>query len=150
VVAGFDTRVVREASVFHKYGRSLGGRDAPAREYLFTRNFYLFWRTHLKGWRRLSYPARYASWVLGRVLDARQCGRSVIAEYMLSGGWDALRGHWGSWEQRGKVPPIVEGLLNRWVLGWHPYFWIQLLAGNIGSVSAELVRRLWKREDRRV
>ena len=92
MAAGFSTRVVREAAVFHKHGSSLGSQGSPIREYLVTRNEYLFWTTHLAGWRRFSYRMRYAPWVLRRMLDARLHGEESAEEYIASGGWDALRG----------------------------------------------------------
>jgi GT2 family glycosyltransferase len=141
MAAGFSTRVVREAAVFHKHGASLGSQGAPIREYLVTRNEYLFWTTHLAGWRRLSYRMRYAPWVLRRMLDARLHGEESAEEYIASGGWDALRGHWGSWEQRGRAPAPLRAIVNRCVLGWHPYLWARLLAGDLRGVVAEALRR---------
>jgi GT2 family glycosyltransferase len=144
--AGFDTALVREASVYHKYGRSLGGRESPEREYLFTRNMYLFWTKHLKGrLRRLTLPVKYVAWVLEGMVDARNRGRHVSAGYIAAGGWDALCGRWGSWETRGKPPRWVELVLTRLILKWHPYFWVALLRGNWRGIARETVIRLARR-----
>jgi hypothetical protein len=142
VNGGFRTRVVRGAIVYHKEGQSLGGMRSPVREYLLARNFYLFWSTHLKGWRRCGYRTRYVSWVLGRALAAR--GKQIVADQSLSGGWNALCGRWGSWEQRRPMPEGLKEFVNRWVLGWHPYFWIRLLAGDVRGLSVEVLRRLFR------
>jgi hypothetical protein len=143
MAAGFDTALVREARVYHKYGRSLGGRESPEREYLFTRNMYLFWRKHLRGrLRRIALPVKYVGWVLEGVVGARNSGRHVSADYISAGGWDALRGHWGSWENRGRPPRWVETVLTRFVLKWHPYFWVALLRGDWRHIAREAMIRL--------
>jgi hypothetical protein len=142
VRSGFMTRVVPGAVLYHKEGRSLGGLQSPIREYLLVRNWYLFWSTHLTGWRRWGFRRRYVAWVLARTVSAREQGNQALAEHSLSAGWDALRGHWGPWEQRGRLPEGLRRFLDRWVLGWHPYLWIRLLAGDLRGVSAEGLRRV--------
>ncbi len=146
MAAGFTTALVRDAAVYHKYGRSLGGRQSPERDYLYTRNMYLFWSKHLTGrWRRGTYPARYVAWVLSRVVDARYRGQYESADYILAGGWDALRGRWGSWERRGKVPGWIERGPARWILAWHPYLWIALLRGDFRGIAGEVLTRMRRR-----
>jgi GT2 family glycosyltransferase len=140
---GFTTRVVPAAVLYHKEGRSLGGLQSPVREFLLVRNWYLFWSTHLVGWRRWGFRRRYVSWVLDRALAARLMPE--VADESLNGGWDALSGHWGSWEQRRPMPSRFKVFLQRWVLGWHPYFWIRLLAGDLRGLSGEATRRVFKR-----
>ena len=140
--SGFTTQVVSGALLYHKEGRSLGGLQSPVREYLVARNWYLFWSTHLTGWRRWGHRLRYVSWVLARTASAREQGNQALADHSLSAGWDALRGHWGPWEQRGRLPEGLRRFLDRWVLGWHPYLWIRLLAGDLRGVSAEGLRRV--------
>jgi GT2 family glycosyltransferase len=137
--AGFETLVVGGASLYHKRGRSLGSEYSPVREYLLVRNWYLLWTTHLSGWRRWSYPRRYLAWVLSRVLHARS---NKTADYALDGAWDALRGHWGSWETKGHMPDALRVFLVRGLLAWHPYFWIRLISGDLRGLLSEAVRRL--------
>jgi GT2 family glycosyltransferase len=149
MTAGFGTALVRGARVYHKYGRSLGGRDSPVREYLLTRNMFLFWTKHLDGrWRRLSYPARYLAWVIERAVDERSQGHEANSSLILAGAWDALRGRWGSWESRGSLPPWLEKSLTRWVLDWHPFFWSALLRGDLRHILREMVTRLPGRRQR--
>lgn len=140
--AGFATRLVREASVYHRHGFALAGPDAHLREYLITRNDYLFWTTHLRGWPRWSYRMRYIPWVLRRWIDARLRDQPQVEACIASGGWDALRGHWGSWERRGRAPAALRAVA-RGVLGWRPYFWAMLLAGNFRGLVSETVGRLF-------
>jgi len=142
MAAGFATRLVRDASVYHKHGLSLGGPTGVLREYLMIRNVYLFWTTYLRGWRRWRYRLRYPPWVLSRCLDAQLRGRADAEAYIASAGWDALRGHWGSWESRGRAPASLRAVA-RAVLGWHPYFWAMLLAGDFrGLIAATRARIL--------
>jgi GT2 family glycosyltransferase len=136
--AGFEALVVGEASLYHKRGRSLG---SPVREYLLVRNWYLLWTTHLSGWRRWSYPRRYLAWVLSRVLHAPS---NNVADYALDGAWDALRGHWGSWETKGHMPRVLRVFLVKGLLVWHPYFWIMLIGGDLTGVFSQVVRRLFR------
>jgi GT2 family glycosyltransferase len=142
VAAGFETLVVPKAGVYHKRGRSLGSEYSPVKEYLQVRNWYLVWSTYLSGWRRRSYPRRYLAWVLTRVLNARQARKDSSADYALDGAWDALRGHWGSWETKGHMPKALRGLFLNGLLAWHPYFWIMLLAGDLAGISSRAVRAL--------
>ncbi len=140
--AGFETMVVSDAVIYHKESRSLGGLDAPPRRYLMTRNFYLFWRSHLRGWRRFTYPARYLGWVLEHALTAKLVGNASLADHTLTGAWNAFRGHWGSWDDRGEIPPAVRRFIHRWLLGWHPYLLIHLLRGRFRPVIGEAASRL--------
>ena len=145
LAAGLRTLVVPEAKVYHKAGRSLGPGESPIREYLLVRNWYLLWSSHLAGWQRRTYPRRYLAWTLERVLNSRRNGRNIVADYALDGLWDALRGRWGSWETKGQLPKALRLFLLDYVLVWHPYFWIMLLAGDIRSVFAQAARRLFRR-----
>ena len=139
--AGFEALVVPEASLYHKTGRSLGSEYSPVKEYLLVRNWYLLWTTHLLGWRRWSYPRRYLAWVLSRVLHARH---DTAAAYALDGAWDALRGHWGSWETKGHMPRALRFFVLKGLLAWHPYLWIRLLRGDLVGVCSQIVRRLFR------
>lgn len=138
----FDTLVVPEAAVFHKDGRALGSPASPIKEYLMVRNWYLLWRSYLRGWRRHTYPSRYLAWVLGRALDARRAGNQALAEHALDGAWDGLRGHTGSWHNRGRMPSWLRSFILNRLLAWHPYLWIMLLAGDLREVRRRALRRV--------
>jgi len=143
--AGFQALVVPEAALRHRSARSLGSEDSPVKEYLLVRNWYLLWRTHLTGWRRHTYPRRYLAWVLSRVVVARQAGIHAIADHALDGAWDALHGRWGTCEARRQMPRALRLFLLNYLLAWHPYFWIMLLAGDLAGVTFHAFRRLFRR-----
>jgi hypothetical protein len=42
----------------------------------------------------------------------------------------------------GRAPAPLRAVVNRCVLGWHPYLWARLLAGDLRGVVAEAVRRV--------
>lgn len=142
VEAGYSTRLVTVAAAYHKEGQALGGVASPLREYLLARNFYLFWGSHLTGKQRRLYRIRYISWVLARALAARD--NPTVARQSLNGAWDALRGHWGSWERSRPMPWALRAVIERWILAWHPYFWIRLLGGDLSGVVGEACRRLFR------
>jgi len=144
LAAGWRTRVVTSARMWHKAGRSLGSDRSPVREYLMVRNWYLLWSTHLTGWQRRSYPRRYLAWALERALNAQRDGNALLAEHTLDGIWDGLRGHWGPWQGKGRMPGALRVFLRRVLLAWHPYFWLLLLSGS-GSMRRSVAKRLgWR------
>ena len=147
LAAGLRTVVVPAAKVYHKAGRSLGpGGVSPVREYLMVRNWYLLWHTHLVGRRRRTYPRRYVAWALERVLNARRDGRALVADHALDAVWDALRGHWGSWQGKGRVPAPLRLFVTRGLLAWHPHFWLLLLSGNGTAMRRTVAKRFgWRR-----
>ena len=145
LAAGLRTQVVPSARVSHKSGRSLGSERSPVREYLMVRNWYLLWRTHLSGWQRRTYPRRYLAWALNRVLNAQRDGDAVLAEHALDGIWDGLRGRWGPWLGKGRMPTALRRFVTRGLLAWHPYFWLLLLSGNAGMGRTVAKRFGWRR-----
>ena len=138
---GFGTLVVPEATVFHKDGRSLGSPASPIKEYLVVRNWYFFWRTYLRGWRRWTYPSRFLSSVLDRALNARRAGNQALADHALDGAWDAFRGRSGSWQAKGHMPKLLRCFILEGLLAWHPYFWIVLLSGDLPGLLRRALRR---------
>ena len=138
LAAGLRTQVVPVARVSHKSGRSLGAERSPVREYLIMGDWYLLWRTHLSGWQRRTYPRRYLARALNRVLNAQREGDdAVLAEHALDGIWDGLRGHWGPWLGKGRMPTALRRFVTRGLLAWHPCFWLLLLSGNAGMGRTE-------------
>jgi len=141
IAAGFDTRVVAEATVLHKSGRSLGSTESPLKEYLVVRNWYLLWRSHLKGQGPNACRRRFLVWAIDRALMAKEAGNRVLAEHALDGIWDAFRGRSGSWEKKGKMPMPLKRLVLDGFLAWHPYLWVAVLDAG----PRELVRRVVRR-----
>ena len=148
LAAGFRTLVVTTAKVYHKTGRSLGPGDSPVREYLLVRNWYLFWTTYHVGWQRRVYPSRYLAWALERVLNSMRAGRLHVADHALDGIWDAFRGHWGTWQAKGRMPWILRAILTKGLLAWHPYVWLMILAGDTADACREAIGRLCGRYSR--
>lgn len=137
IAAGFEARVVSEAAVFHKSAQSLGSSRAPLKEYLVVRNWYLLCRSHRSQWPRYASRRGYLAWVLKRALDALESGQRPAAAHALDGAWDALRGRWGSWEQKGQLPEVMKRLILA-----HPNFWIGMLeAGPLEAVRRSLRNR---------
>ena len=75
-----------------------------------TRNVYLFWTTHLRGWCRWRYRCGTPPWVLSRCLDAQLRGPAGAEAYIASGSWDAPRGRWGSWEYGSIEDALWQGI----------------------------------------
>jgi hypothetical protein len=142
LTAGFETLIVPEAGLYHKRGRSLGSERSPIKEYLQVRNWYLLRTTRLSGWQRWTYPGKYLAWVLNRVLNATQAQRDAAVDHALDGAWDALRGHWGSWETKGKMPRSLKAFLLKGLLAWHPYFSIMVIGGDLRGVWSHVMKRL--------
>ena len=146
LAVGLGIWVEPAAAVFHKTGRTLGSEDSPLKEYLLVRNWYLFWRSYLRGRRRLSYPARYMGWVLNRALNWKRAGQAARAAHALDGAWDALHGRFGPLDSRGAMPHRLRRFLLDGLLSWHPYLWIRLLGGE--PVLGEAVSRFLGRRGR--
>ena len=145
IAAGFDTRLVPEASVFHKSGRSLGSAESHLREYLVVRNWYLLWRSHLKGRERRVYRRRFLVWAIGRTLRAKDAGKRVVAEHALDGIWDAFRGRCGPLERKGEMPRSLKRFLLDGLLAWHPYLWLTILSGGSLGLAHQAIRRITRR-----
>ncbi len=121
--AGMETRVVRDARIFHKGAQSLG-RMSPIRHYLLVRNRYLFWRSHLGAewtWREVG---RRLADILEAAAEWGRGGRHEMRRASLDAAWDALRGHFGDAATKGSMPSPLRALLM-----WRPYLWIRLLHG---------------------
>jgi hypothetical protein len=136
--AGFRTVVEPGAVVYHKMG-GVSGLDSPFKVYLFSRNLYLWWSSHVSGLSRLTYPPKYLAWAIGRALDFTKAGNQDAANACLDGAWNGLRGHYGPPLNRITMPKSI----RRFVLG-HPYFCISLLTGNLKRICHAVVSR-WRR-----
>ncbi len=147
MAAGLRTLVVPGAKVYHKNGKSLGPPGhSPVRDSLLAPHWYLLWRTHLRGRQQRTYPRRYIAWALERAMNAQRAGKAAVADAILDGAWDALRGHWGPFQQKGRMPTALRTFLSKGMLAWHPYLWLMLVAGRSGEVWREASARLVKRD----
>jgi len=142
IKAGMRTCVVHDARILHTRSRSLG-YTSPLRQYLITRNQYLFWRSHLgREWTRREMGRRIAK-TLREAEEWGREGRSDMFGACMDAVWDALRGHFGDLSRKGSMPCLL-----RTVLAWHPYLWILLLEGRYGEVIAKIGARMGERRGR--
>lgn len=134
IKSGMQTCVVHEARIFHARSRSLG-YTSPLRHYMIRRNQYLFWRSHLgKEWTRRE-SGRLVAKTLREAEEWRREGRSEMSRACMDALWDALRGHFGAMNGKGRTPWLVRSLLE-----WHPFLWIWLLGEDIATSSRKSER----------
>jgi len=139
IKAGFHTAVEPTAVLYHKWATS-SGADSPFRVFLLTRNWYLFWSSHLTGSSKWTYPSRYVAWAIRQAVSYRDSGNPTAADACLDGAWSALRGSFGPPENRVTMPAPLKHLLLA-----HPYFWNHLLAGKLLTILGAAASRLHRR-----
>jgi GT2 family glycosyltransferase len=137
--AGFRTLVEPTAVVYHKWAAS-SGAASPARMFYLTRNWYLFWRTHLKGIRKHTYPAKYLAWALGQAVSFKNESNESTADACLDGAWGALRGRFGPRRETDRMPRTLKRILYM-----HPYFWMRLFQGEFQAILRVMIGRLMHR-----
>jgi hypothetical protein len=140
LAAGFRTVVEPRAAVFHK-ADSASRIESPFKGYLFSRNLFLFWSTHLHGFSRYTYPPKYIAWAIHQAVNLREAGNQAAADACLDGSWSALRGRYGP---PGNKPIAMPELVRRIIWG-HPQFWIWLLTGRFTHILGALAARLFRR-----
>ena len=138
--AGFRTLIEPTAVVYHKWAAS-SGAAAPVRMFLLTRNWYLFWRTYLKGIRKQTYPAKYLAWALAQAISFKNESNESTADACLDGAWSALRGRYGPFRETDRMPRTLKRILYI-----HPYFWTHLLRGEFETILRVMVGRLMHRD----
>lgn len=139
--AGHRCIVVPEARVYHKNSRSTGSNDAPLQVFLRSRNRYFLWMDVLKGADRAFHVPRYLSQIVsyGGSLQEKNLPRSIDA--CLDGAWAAFRGAGGPRGSDLAMPRLLRRVF-RFLFSWHPYFWSNLLRGNVAGITADLVKRI--------
>jgi len=135
IAAGFRTRVEPAAIVYHKWAAS-SGVDSPFRAYLYTRNWYLFWRSHSDIAARPFFVPRYLAWALGQAAAFKEKGNLLTAEACLDGAWSALRGCYGP-----PTPPLTLPKVIKRILCAHPHAWSELLRGEVRNLTG-----IWRRK----
>jgi GT2 family glycosyltransferase len=136
IKAGYRTTVNTTAVVYHKWAAS-SGADSPMRRHFFTRNWYLFWKTHLKGFQKHTYAPKYLAWALAEAISLRDEGAQASADACLDGAWSALRLKYGPLHETVQMPRALKGLFYA-----HPYFCLGVLRGNFPHVLRALVAQL--------
>lgn len=138
---GYKCGVVHDCAVYHKDASSLDGGKSPYHAYITTRNFYLLWTKHLKGYKKYKYIIQsYFPAVLRSVYYSTKQNNFEQANTTLAACWNAINGFYGSWENSLNVPQFI-----RLLFGWHPIFMANLLEGNYKKLFYELMGRLSKK-----
>lgn len=133
VRAGFRTRVVRDAHILHKESQT-SGKGSPFHVFLMTRNLYFFWRDNLAGFKKVTMTWHYIGVMIGHMKFFADEKNSPVFNAFLSGVWAAFRGHGGIPDLQLSVPKWFESAF-KFFISWHPYFWINLFKGNLGSAA---------------
>jgi GT2 family glycosyltransferase len=142
IKAGYRTTVETTAVVYHKWASS-SGTDSPMRHHLLTRNWYLFWKSHLEGVQRYTYAPKYLAWALRDAISLRDAGAPAAADACLDGAWSALRGKFGPRHETDRMPRALKALLS-----FHPYFWVGVLRADVPHVLRGVAARLLGRAER--
>jgi GT2 family glycosyltransferase len=142
IKAGYRTMVETTAVVYHKWAVSLG-TDSPIRRHLLTRNWYLFWRTHLAGVQGCTYAPKYLVWALRDAISLKDAGDQPAADACLDGAWSALRQKFGPLHETARMPRALKALFYS-----HPYFWLGVLRADIPFVLRGIAARLLGRAAR--
>ncbi|SRR6266542_1201653 len=136
IKAGYRTTVSTTAVVYHKWAASFGA-DSPMRRHFLTRNWYLFWKTHLEGFQKYTYAPTYLAWALADAISLRDEGAEASADACLDGAWSALRRKYGPLHEKVRMPSALKGLLYT-----HPYFCLGILRGDVSHLLRALAARL--------
>ena len=139
--AGFQNSVHPDARIYHKNSRSTGSNDAPMQVFLRSRNSYFLWMDHGKGIMRPYYIRRYLAQIIsyGGELKEKQLPESIDA--CLEGAWHAFRGVGGPRNPEIQMPKTLK-LVLKFMIQWHPYFWADLLMGNISEIYSGMVSKV--------
>jgi GT2 family glycosyltransferase len=137
--AGFRAVVEPAAIVYHKWAAS-SGADSPFRVYLFTRNWYLFWSTQLRGVSKYTFLPRYIAWAVRQAVSFNEAGNRRAADACLDGAWSAIRGRYGPPRNATAMPQPI-----RHTFYAHPYFWIWILTGDFRQLFHVVAARLRRR-----
>jgi len=143
--AGFKTRIVTEARVYHKDSRSTGSSHSPLATFLRTRNRYLLWRDIIQGkqWKR--YRREFLADVIMTSAELRRQGFFASAEACLDGFWSGVVGDGGNrCDTRPMSRPLKRILL--FFCSHAPYLWGGVLKGRLGAVATECRKRILKKE----
>lgn len=137
--AGYFNQNVWSSAVYHKKERYQPDKvQYPVHYYYyFTRNDYIFWMKYLPRKKRFAFRLQYWATVIKRAASCRDGQNMAAASATLAGGWGAIRGERGIWQQDIKMPKRLSSLLLS-----RPYLWANLLSGHWDRIFAEGLNRL--------
>ena len=138
--AGYRAVVVSNARVFHKNSRSTGSNDAPMQVFLRSRNLFFLWMDNLKGMKRIFHIPRYLAHIISYGGAVREKNLPDSVEACLDGVWHAFRGAGGPRNPEIKMPLPVRRIFH-FLFSWHPYFWADLLRGDLSGIASKLKKR---------
>jgi len=135
--AGYKSMVEPQAKIYHKNSRSTGSNDAPLQVFLRSRNIFFLWMNNLKRNERGSYIRNYLAHIIsyGGLLKGKNLPDSVSA--CLDGMWCAIRGIGGPRNPAIKTPRTLKLVMN-FFISWHPYFWANLIRGNVSGIYFDM------------
>jgi GT2 family glycosyltransferase len=136
VNAGYQIVMEPKAKIYHKDSQSTGNRRAPLQVFLRTRNIYFFWMDNLKGSDKINYFREYLADAISDRAALRERNLFESSEACFDGVWAAFRGIGGRWDKNIKMPKLIKRLFS-----WHPYFWVNLLDGNISYIVSQGLNR---------
>jgi hypothetical protein len=142
--AGFHNLVHPDAKIHHKNSRSTGSNDAPMQVFLRSRNSYFLWMDNGKGIKRLNYMRRYLAQTISYGGELKEKHLSESIEACLDGVWHAFRGVGGPRNLEVKMPNPIKYVF-KFLIRWHPYFWADLLTGNVSEIYSEMVSKVKKK-----
>ena len=139
--AGYKSMVDPKAKIYHKNSRSTGSNDAPLQVFLRSRNIYFLWMDHLKKSERGSYKRNYLAHIIsyGGLLKEKNLPDSVSA--CMDGMWCAILGIGGPRNPAIKTPRALMMIMYL-LISWHPYFWANLIRGNISGIYSDMKNKL--------
>ena len=143
IKSGFRNEVIKSARIFHKTLLPKPGvkRRGNHFYYYMARNKYYWGKHHSTGIIRYWFQRNYFAEALRlyNLAFTRQISCDE-AEAYLTGVNDAIHGKSGKWDGIINVPAWLEKLCSM-MCSWHPFFWIDLLNGEIGKIGQQIYNR---------
>lgn len=140
---GFRNEIIKTAKIFHKTLPPKPGikRRGNHFYYYMARNKYFWGKHHSSGMNRFSFQRRYFTDLL-RLYNLSFIGHISydIVEAYLTGVNDAILGICGKWDGKIKTPVWLEKICVM-MCSWHPFFWIDLINGEIGKIGRQIFNR---------
>ncbi len=135
--AGYLCAIVPSSKVYHKGG--FLKLDCPIKDqrvYYSIRNKYFMFTSYLSRKNKIFY---YFNFLADSIETATLIPNECI-DALIDGIWNAYLRNGGSWEERKKMPRVLNRLFRK-LISWHPFFWVNLFRGNFVEIFRLLIRR---------
>ena len=136
----FRTSVLLDARILHKESRSTG-KQSPIQVFLRTRNAYFLWRDNEQWFRKILVPGRFISMMIRSAKLISDEGNAGSYDACINGVWAAFRGRGGNYDQQAAIPLWFKTLF-RFLVSWHPHFWISFFKGDVRGIVREALARV--------